>query len=396
MRHTTLQTPSERLVLAEAKRSRPSTRRKILYLAVVSLCTLATLEVGVRVMNRVRLGRWTVSDPQTAAANSRLYVGHPWLGQIPRPAAQVFSKGRHISINSFGYRGPEFDMAKPAGVVRVVCIGGSTTFDVKVSDDSRTWPARLEAILRDHYDLHQVQVINAATNGYALPRTIIDLALRTLDVQPDWVICYPGVNDLAYSDRPSHQYGRSHEAITRPGHDPPVWKLLCERLLPYSELYNEITSRIRYAKQVRWGNWDGVAIARHDELPAEAMAAFERNLTTLAGMCRSHGIRLALVTVRTAYGPDQPIETQQHLAKEDLMDHAHVSLIGHYAGYKTINRLIREAAERHGLLLIDQATALPTGEAHFADSVHFNDAGAAAFAEFAAERLASSQLGRMR
>lgn len=355
----------------------------MLYVILVLLTALATLEVGVRVLNRIRLGRWVASDPEAAAANSRLYVGHAWLGQIPLPGAQVVAGGRRININSFGYRGREFSLTKPPGVLRIACIGGSTTFDVKVSDDEHAWPARLETLLRERGGPANVEVINAGTNGYALPLTIIDLALRTLDVQPDWVLCYPGVNDLAYSDRSSHQAGCSHEAIVLPGPTPPFWKAV----LPYSELYNEIDSRIRYARQVRWGNWAGAPIERHDEMPPAALAAFERNLTTLAGICRAHGARLVLTTVRTAYSPDQPPKVQQRLAKGDLMDHPHLSLAGHYSGYREINRLIRAAAERHGLLLLDQSAELPSGEEHFADSVHFSDEGAARFAEFAAKRL---------
>jgi len=358
-------------------------RRKVLFLLILCLAALVFMETGIRVMNRVRLGRWVASDPEEAAANSRLYVAHAWLGQILRPGADVTSKGRHITINSFGYRGREVSLAKPPGIVRIACIGGSTTFDVKVSDDGRAWPARLEAILRGRPGFANVEVVNAATNGYALPRTLIDLALRTIDLQPDWVVCYPGVNDLAYSDRPSDQYGRSHEAVPPPAPAPSVWT----RLLGYSELYNEIDARIRYARQIRYGNWQGRPVERLDAPDDRAMRAFKRNLATLAGICQAHGARLALVTVRTAYHPRQPLDVQQRLARGDLMDHAHLSLAGHYAGYETINRLIREAAARHGLLLIDQAAELPPGEEFFADSVHFNDAGSERFAQFAAERF---------
>ena len=363
---------------------RVNTRRKLLFIGIICLGGLAMLEGGVRVMNRVRLGRWTVSDPEESAANTRFYVGHVWLGQIPRPSARVYSKGRHINTNSFGYRGPEFELVKPPGVLRIACIGGSTTFDVKVSDDTKTWPAQLQNLLRDAHGRQRVEVINAATNGYALPRTIIDLALRTLDMQPDWVICYPGVNDLAYAHQPSHQWGQSHRALVHPPPPARWW----DGLLPYSELYNEIQARIRYARQKRYGNWRGVEIERRDRPDARGITAFERNLATLAGICRGHDIRLVLVTVRTAYDPQQPPELQHRLAKGDLMDHPHLSLAGHYVGYETINRLIRQAAERFDLSLIDQAKALPGGEAQFEDSVHFNDAGSAAFAAFAAERLA--------
>ncbi|MFH1420316.1 MAG: SGNH/GDSL hydrolase family protein [Planctomycetota bacterium] len=373
----------DKTVPSHEPRKRLSLHRKLLYLVVVCFGLLAVTEVGVRVMNRLRHGRWTVVDPGDTAANTRLYAGHTWLGQFPRPGAEVLSKGRHIKINSLGYRGREFSLAKPPGIVRIACIGGSTTFDVKVSDDTKTWPAQLENRLREHAGLEHVQIVNAATNGYALPRTIIDLALRTLDISPDWIVCYPGVNDVGFANRVSHQLGESHNALSRPMSSPSVWS----KILAASELHNEIVGRIRYAKQVRHGNWEGVAIERQDQPDPRGMAAFERNLATLAGICQAHNIRLALVTVRIAYSPEQPVEKQRRLAKGDLMDHPYLSLQGHYNGYATANRMIRETAEKFDLLLIDQAALLPPAEADFADSVHFNDAGAASLAELAAEVL---------
>lgn len=367
------------------KPRRLTLRRKLFFFALVLVLILAGLEGGVRVMNRIRLGRWFGSDPEEARANSRLYVGHVWLGQIPVPGIKVVSKGRHININAFGYRGRDFSMAKPAGSLRIACIGGSTTFDVKVCDDEHAWPAQMEKLLKQRFGEGQVEVVNAGTNGYAMPQTIIDLSLRTLDVRPDWVICFPGVNDLAYSRRVQNQFGRSHEAIIA-SVESSIWS----QILPYSELYNEITARIRYARQKQYGNWEGRVIERLDDIEPAALQAFDRNLTTLAGICQAHGIRLALVTVRTAYSREQPRDLQERLAEGDLRDHASLSLAGHYAGYDAINRLIREAAERHHAVLIDQAVGLPSGEEYFSDSVHFNDRGALQFAVFAAEKMATA------
>ncbi len=363
---------------------RKTLARKLLFSIVALLVGIAVLEGGVRVWNRVKNGRWTVTDPESRAVNHELYVGHTWLGQMPRPGADITAKGRHITINSFGYRGPEFSLEKPEGVVRIACIGGSTTFDVKVTDDSKTWPAQLGTALKQKPDLPPIEVINAATPGYALPRTIIDLELRTLDIKPDWIICYPGVNDVAYADRPSHQFGEAHRAIVEPT-PPPPWTT---RLLARSEIYNEIVSRVRYARQIKHGNWFGKPIERSDTPDPRGIEAFERNLTTLIAICRAHGIELALVTVRAAYSPDQPREEQERLAHGDLMDHPYLSIEGHYAGYGAVNRLIRQAAKEHGLVLIDQAIDLPSGAAHFDDSVHFNDEGAAAFGRYVCEMLA--------
>src|SRR5262249_59928 len=157
----------------------------------ICLSVLVTLELGTRTWNRLRQGRWTVNDPEKTAANSGMYLPNYWVGQIPRPNTDVDSFGRHIHINSLGFRGPEILSTRPPHMHRMACIGGSTTFDIKVSQDALAWPAQLGAILRQSHGVNNVEVINAATCGYSLPRSIIDLMVRTLDIEPDWVICYP-------------------------------------------------------------------------------------------------------------------------------------------------------------------------------------------------------------
>lgn len=360
-----------------------SFRRRILFLSLVLIALAAVLELGTRGYNRLRTGRWTVGDPERAAVNAGLYTSNVWTGQIPRPGAVVEFPGRSIHINSLGFRGYEISPHKSAGTVRIACLGGSTTFDVKVSDDTRTWPAQMEAVLRARHGIRNVEVINAATCGYSLQRSLIDLTTRVLDVRPDWIICYAGVNDLAAAHRPDHQVGQSHLATVTPQETP--WY---RRLMGTSEFCNEVVSRLRYARQLKYGNWEGRPIERTDEPDPRGIAAFGRNLKTLVGICRAHDIRLALVTVRTAYAPMQPMDVQMELARMDLMDHSNLSLQGHYRGYAMINQVIREVGRAYQVPVIDQAMALPAGDMHFADSVHFNDAGAAALAMLAADELA--------
>ena len=48
-----------------------------------------------------------------------------------------------ITVNSLGARGPERSADRPAGVYRIVCVGGSNVYGLGVNDD-QTWPAQLE------------------------------------------------------------------------------------------------------------------------------------------------------------------------------------------------------------------------------------------------------------
>ena len=50
----------------------------------------------------------------------------------------------HVNINSFGFRGPEISMEKPADTFRIFVVGGSTTFGSAATCDDNTVPGYLQ------------------------------------------------------------------------------------------------------------------------------------------------------------------------------------------------------------------------------------------------------------
>lgn len=68
-----------------------------------------------------------------------------------------------VSTDPNGLRAPLHTEAKPAGAWRVMTLGCSTTFGWGV-DDNESYPARLEAILKEGG--HESEVINAGQPGY--------------------------------------------------------------------------------------------------------------------------------------------------------------------------------------------------------------------------------------
>ncbi len=100
-----------------------------------------------------------------------------------------------ISINRHGYRDREFTVPKPAGILRVVCIGGSTT--VQGASNEETYPALLERLLRERFG-PQVEVWNLGVSGVCSdywpdrPGQLAEL----LRFEPDIVVQYEGVNDI--------------------------------------------------------------------------------------------------------------------------------------------------------------------------------------------------------
>jgi len=99
----------------------------------------------------------------------------------------------HATINSLGYRGPEFQRSKPPRTIRILCLGDSGTFGQFVNDDE-TLSANLEQMLRE--EGHSVEVINGGVPG----TTIVDqveILNRSLSLDPDIVILTFSENDIA-------------------------------------------------------------------------------------------------------------------------------------------------------------------------------------------------------
>lgn len=95
------------------------------------------------------------------------------------------------SINSFGFRGPEFSPVKEDGVYRIVALGGSTTYGSGV-DDAHTYPALLEKYLNG-ISGRRVEVINGGIPEADI-RDIYNLFHKEIiPLKPDAVI----VNSIA-------------------------------------------------------------------------------------------------------------------------------------------------------------------------------------------------------
>ena len=161
------------------KSTRPSTsRRRRLFMGLCCLLWLVAGFVTAEIVLRLSiplLMKFEQSKAQEAARESAVYEvaqqvaatggGHLWErpGWEYRPLANFESttggQAMSIHINRHGFRGRDVEVPKPAGVLRMVCIGGSTTFD-GLTDD-HTYPALLEAKLRAMLDTDRIEVVNA-------------------------------------------------------------------------------------------------------------------------------------------------------------------------------------------------------------------------------------------
>lgn len=114
---------------------------------------------------------------------------------------------RSTRVNALGLRGPEIQATKPAGVFRILCMGGSTTYGHGVTDE-QTWPALLEHKLREA-GWSQVQVINGGVFAWGMEHILVTLGERRLaELQPDLVLVYSGWNHPSLDSPQMQECGR--------------------------------------------------------------------------------------------------------------------------------------------------------------------------------------------
>ena len=100
-----------------------------------------------------------------------------------------------IVTNSLGLRGPEWEVPKPPGTLRIICLGDENVLGPEMMEDE-TFPARLQQLLQPVTKLN-VEVINAGVPGYCPLLTYLQVRHRLLALQPDFFVLNFDMSDVA-------------------------------------------------------------------------------------------------------------------------------------------------------------------------------------------------------
>jgi hypothetical protein len=121
-----------------------------------------------------------------------------------------------VTINSRGFRGRDFSGEKETGVIRILCLGASSTFGYFDRDDE-TYPVYLEQLLNERYlGNMKFEVINFGIPHLTSAQIYNLFVTEGIQLQPDIVTFYEGNND---SDPPQRWLDKSllHAAIKKIG-----------------------------------------------------------------------------------------------------------------------------------------------------------------------------------
>ncbi|MFT6079010.1 MAG: hypothetical protein ACJAYX_002992 [Planctomycetota bacterium] len=83
---------------------------------------------------------------------------------------------------------------RSADIPRIAFVGGSTTYGEGVPDYHMSVPQLIE--LGMQHEGKQVQSINAGCPGWTSLETLLNFQMRLLDLEPDYLVFYHGINDV--------------------------------------------------------------------------------------------------------------------------------------------------------------------------------------------------------
>jgi len=236
--------------------------------ALLSAALLLSLSVAEGVLRFLQLPRFDACLPTPPHA-----VPDPQLGFAPPTGGVVVG----VALNELGLRGPLLSKHKPPGHRRLLFVGDSTCWGLRVSE-RQSFPARAAALLAQDAPAAVVEYLNGAFPGYSSYHSAI-LLERLLPFRPDVAIFYVG----ARNDASRARYYPDAEIPVRYARRTARWHQI--RVLRGAEVLRDLGYRRFYRKLLSEG-------ARARVPPA----AFRENLRGMARRLRAENV-LGLVVL---------------------------------------------------------------------------------------------------
>lgn len=106
-----------------------------------------------------------------------------------------FRSADDFHTNNFGWRGGEVLVPRPAGLFRILCVGGSTTEEGPSSEGA--YPGVLERRLREQMGAGRVEVVNCGIPGLNSTKEYLRMP-DYLMLDGNFAVYYNGINDICH------------------------------------------------------------------------------------------------------------------------------------------------------------------------------------------------------
>jgi len=340
-------------------------RRRLLFIAVMLLAGLGLAEVAARAVDA--LTGISIAEHRRRYQHRRhCRLGNYWPAQRgDYPYLPFIPNAADDRVNSLGFRGDEINLEKPANTYRIVCLGGSTTWD--------EYPALLQEELSADFQKRDfnLEVINAGDVYWTTVESQINLLTRGLPLAPDAVVVYHGINDAApaFKNKPRLDYSHWRGRLEK--NDPILWDHM-PLWLDHSAAY--VAFRAVFTRHTPAVGWNDMTTRYTMDVETDryyGMEAYRHNLYNIIAIARSRGIEVFLCT---------PVFNYEYEFKSSLKRWGDA--------VADANRITRWFAGRWSdVHLIDVAGSLEGSNDWMVDMVHFSPEGKRRLARFIADDI---------
>ena len=304
----------------------------------------------------------------------------------------------HYSVSDLGLRGPKREEFESADV-RILCVGGSTTECIAISDRN-TWPWRLQEKLNQHLD-RQVYVGNAGCSGHFSVHHTHQIQRYGLVDEFDYVLILCGYNDMLCFVRQNYEtrlqrvarealsgevegkaYYRYSKLLTLAR-----WFIRCY-IRPEGVIQDSRGEFYQVLRDARQTHIHDHGFKRLPEGRGQALDQYADNLRDLIAACRNRKITPVFLTQPCIYRSDLSDEEDSLLWLSSADNGELRELMNQF------NEVLTTICKAEDITCLDLAAELPKDTTVFYDDCHFNDSGCEQIADFLAEYFSSTVLKR--
>ena len=359
-----------------------SGRARLIFSLILVLLVLGAAELAARVLFP-RIFRHPDKSLELLRGeglrSGRRVIGQSYLNYAPAPE---FKDGDGQQHNAHGYRGPLVPLQRKPGTLRILCLGGSTTYGWSVRRPEEAYPGQLQKVLAAALPAGYsgVEVINAGLPWGTSAEWLTHYHFKYHQHRADWVIIHAGINDAQAIDarhfHPDYSHWRKHIDQVRPL--PPGL-----RWLSRSRLLDLALVPLLVGMDPERASFNRIRGARPDTewfkaLPATdpGADALNRNISTLVEMIRRDGGRAALM----------PEQWNPALMKNPQRQEQYRLSTGNSVRVTVkLTARLEQIASKTGALHIPFPSTIK--DSSWSDEAHMDGAGCKAKAEHVAEYL---------
>jgi len=359
---------------------------------ILFLVTLILLVVFAEVGIRVYLGYFAQRETIIKYGATKDIPPEWWIFSdqdpyLPFVPTANYRKGNQYH-NSRGFRGKELVIPKPANHYRIAVIGGSTVYETAVKDNDSIFTTQLEDNLSRKYPELKVEVINGGSAAYTSWESLVTLAFRVLDYEPDMVILSDGLFDAncRFIEHDTYQGNNSGYRSK--------WKMPDYGWTETLGIIRIIRRHLGASRQLDLTQAVGLRIPDSQNPKSPARYAyfdslltvnppiyFERNIRNMVAIAQAQSIKPVLV----AYA-----WTPNFLPRKGIVDYA--SLPYYQKAFEEHNALLQKIAVEKGIPFYDHVAEMPKDTSYWADGRHVNAKGSIVKAEMFTKFLLDNNL----